>query len=135
MPEGLFVGVCSIDTSHSSDSNAYVDEETIYREFGKRVAVRRRELRMTQKDLSGRIGLTRASVANIERGQQKLPLHQVYRIAYHLGLSTPADLLPAFGDELASGAFLALSRTSEALNSSELAQVTKLYEEMGIARP
>lgn len=48
---------------------------------------------MTQAELSGRIGLSRASVANIESGRQAVMLHQFLALASALS-TPPLDLLP-----------------------------------------
>lgn len=49
---------------------------------------------MTQADLSACIGLSRASVANIEGGRQAVLLHQFLALAEALTLP-PMDLLPS----------------------------------------
>ena len=48
---------------------------------------------MTQAELSVRIGLSRASVANIESGRQAVLLHQFLALASALS-TPPSDLLP-----------------------------------------
>ena len=68
--------------------------ERIYKAFGAQVRERRDALRMTQLQLSARIGLTRGSVANIEAGRQAVLLHQFLDIAAALQV-TPGRLLPA----------------------------------------
>jgi transcriptional regulator with XRE-family HTH domain len=45
-------------------------------------------LALTQADVAKQIGLTRASLANIESGRQKVLLHQVYRLADALRLDS-----------------------------------------------
>ncbi len=50
---------------------------------------------LTQADVAAKIGLTRASLANIETGRQKVMLHHVYRILEALKLKSILDLLPA----------------------------------------
>lgn len=74
-----------------------MDIAALYAEVGERIVLRRSELRMTQAELGTRIGLSRAAVANIERGHQKLSLHQVYLLAGALGLAL-SDLLPVTPD-------------------------------------
>jgi transcriptional regulator with XRE-family HTH domain len=69
--------------------------EPIYKAFGKAVAARRRTLGWTQSDLAGRVGMSRASVANIESGRQSVLLHHVYALASALECAKVADLLPA----------------------------------------
>lgn len=71
-----------------------MSEKRIYEAFGRRVAVRRRELGLTQADLARRIRMSRASVANIESGRQNVLLHHVYALAEGLELPAIAVLLP-----------------------------------------
>lgn len=66
----------------------------IYRILGLAVAKRRHELGLTQADVAGRIDLTRASLANIETGRQKVLLHQLYRLANALEIESITDLVP-----------------------------------------
>jgi transcriptional regulator with XRE-family HTH domain len=69
----------------------------IYRALGRAVARRRKELALTQADVARQIGLTRASLANIESGRQKVLLHQVYRLAGALRLDSILGLTaPSF---------------------------------------
>lgn len=67
----------------------------LYRALGLAVAKRRKQLKLTQAHVAAGIGLTRASLANIETGRQKLLLHQVYRLVNVLQLSSILDLVPA----------------------------------------
>ena len=66
--------------------------ERIYAVLGGQVRKRREDLEMTQAELSARIGLSRASVANIEGGRQAVLLHQFLSLADALEVP-PADLL------------------------------------------
>ena len=68
--------------------------DEIYATLGRRVRTRRDELRLTQADLSTRIGLSRASIANIEGGRQAVLLHQLLALAEALAIS-PIDLVPS----------------------------------------
>ena len=70
-------------------------DESIYIAFGRLVAARRKTLELTQAELAARVGMSRASVANIESGRQNVLLHHVYSLASALEFSKPADLLPA----------------------------------------
>ncbi|RUV81545.1 helix-turn-helix domain-containing protein [Mesorhizobium sp. M1A.F.Ca.IN.020.06.1.1] len=63
--------------------------------FGRAVAKRREELDMTQTELSGLTGLSRASIASIEKGRQNVLLHHVYDLAQALRFRHVGDLLPA----------------------------------------
>lgn len=49
---------------------------------------------MTQMELAQKTTLSRASIANIERGQQNVGLHHLYSIANALGVTEISDLLP-----------------------------------------
>jgi transcriptional regulator with XRE-family HTH domain len=64
-----------------------------YELFGEAMAFRRRQLKLKQSELAGRVGLSRASIANIECGRQNVQLHHAYDIAAALGVQV-ADLLP-----------------------------------------
>jgi transcriptional regulator with XRE-family HTH domain len=70
-------------------------ERDIYREFGRKVADFRHEAHLTQADLARKIGVSRASLANIERGEQRVFLHQLLNIAATLNIQNIRDLLPA----------------------------------------
>jgi transcriptional regulator with XRE-family HTH domain len=72
-------------------------DKAIYRALGRAVARRRHELVLTQAQVANQIGLSRASLANIESGRQKVLLHQVYLLAAALRLSSILDLTaPSF---------------------------------------
>jgi transcriptional regulator with XRE-family HTH domain len=70
-------------------------KQAIYKAFGRAVATRRRELDLTQSELAARVGMSRASVANIESGRQSVLLHHVYGLAEALEITKLSDLLPA----------------------------------------
>ena len=69
--------------------------ESIYSAFGRSVATRRKELELTQAELASRVGMSRASVANIECGRQNVLLHHVYNLARALEFSQVSELLPS----------------------------------------
>lgn len=66
--------------------------ESFYQEFGERVRRARGE-RFSQAELARRIGMSRGSIANIEVGRQRVPLHVLTILARELGVE-PASLLP-----------------------------------------
>jgi transcriptional regulator with XRE-family HTH domain len=72
-----------------------MSDASIYAAFGRLVAARRKVLELTQAELAARVGMSRASVANIESGRQNVLLHHVYSLASALEFSKVADLLPA----------------------------------------
>ena len=65
----------------------------LYIEFGKRVRSARGKAGLTQEMLASRIGLSRTSVTNIEKGRQKVSLDMVYTVAKALGVD-PVTFLP-----------------------------------------
>ena len=71
-----------------------MDDKQFYQEFGRRIATRRGGLGMTQADVGERLGVSRASVANIEAGRQKLYVHQLYALASALRLPDLSGILP-----------------------------------------
>lgn len=75
--------------------------EPAYAAFGRRVAQLRSRAGLTQGELGERLAppVTRASIANLEQGKQRVYLHTVLQIA--LVLHTPVtDLLDGIGIEL-----------------------------------
>ena len=65
-----------------------------YREVGQGIRRYRKIARRTQAQLAAEVGLSRASLANIEAGRQQVLVHHLYVIADALGLDSPASLLP-----------------------------------------
>ncbi len=92
--------------------------------FGKAVAQRREELELTQADLAGLVGMSRASIANIEKGRQNVLLHHVYDLAAALEMPKVGDLLPA-RPRAALGP-LEVNVTDGAISPRDLAQVSDL---------
>lgn len=70
-----------------------LEVENIYVEFGRRVLHERTRAGWTQQDLCGQVGLTRASIANIETGRQRVLLHQMLLFA-EVFCVDPSDLIP-----------------------------------------
>ncbi len=69
------------------------DRDGFHREVGLRLQRARKERGITQEELAGRIGLPRASYANIESGRQRIALDVVWRAAIVLELPL-AQLAP-----------------------------------------
>lgn len=71
------------------------DVAIFYVEVGRRV----RRMRLagqppwTQEQLARRVGLTRSSVANLEAGNQRVPLHTLIQVAQVLGVPV-VELIP-----------------------------------------
>ena len=73
-----------------------MEAEWIYREFGDRLRNQRKNSKLTQDGLAERVGLSRTSITNIEKGRQHITLHMLYILSDVLGVS-PVDLLPPKG--------------------------------------
>lgn len=71
-----------------------MSDDLIYKAFGRAVATRRKTLGLTQAELAVKVGVSRASVANIESGRQNVLLHHVYGLASALEFAKVSDLLP-----------------------------------------
>jgi transcriptional regulator with XRE-family HTH domain len=73
-----------------------MNPESIYRHIGAVIRRGRKRFkpRLTQEALAQRVGISRASLANIETGRQSVLVHQLYALAAALDLA-PADFLPA----------------------------------------
>lgn len=66
----------------------------LYRRLGRAVAERRGELGLTQSDVAERLGLSRASLANLESGRQRIMVHQLFALVNALKLKSILDLVP-----------------------------------------
>lgn len=64
----------------------------LYRAIGAHIAEARQQRGVRQSDLATAVGLTRASIANIERGDQRIQVHTLIAAAQALNLD-PADLI------------------------------------------
>ena len=74
--------------------------------------------------LAAEIGISRASLANIEAGRQQVLLHHLFAIADALDLDSPSDLLPAPSPPNADPADLPLP--AEGLSETQRQEVLRL---------
>ena len=65
----------------------------LYKRLGTIIKNRRRQLGLTQAHLSSQLGISRASLANVETGRQRVLVHQLYQLAEKLDVKVTA-LLP-----------------------------------------
>lgn len=63
-------------------------------EFGKRLKRAREEKGLKQLALASKLGLTRTSISNIERGEQRIFLDLAYEAAAFLGIEVAALIPP-----------------------------------------
>jgi transcriptional regulator with XRE-family HTH domain len=110
-----------------------MDESSIYAALGELVREHREGQGMSQGALGKRIGLSRASVANIESGRQRIPLHHLYRMAEALGVNAHT-LLPNL-DGLPSPNVERSINSAMELNAREHAEVAKVLGAIDTAPP
>ena len=65
----------------------------LYKRLGTIIKERRHQLGFTQEYLSRQLGISRASLANVETGRQRVLVHQLYQLAEKLDVEITA-LLP-----------------------------------------
>lgn len=65
--------------------------------LGERIKHHRRDLKLTQVELANHIGISRASIANVETGSQRTSSFLLVQIAEVLD-TTPTDLLPSLSE-------------------------------------
>jgi transcriptional regulator with XRE-family HTH domain len=99
--------------------------DRIYHQMGVAIRVRRKALSLTQHTLAARLGISRAALANIETGRQKVFVHHLYALAAALDLK-PHELLPLSTElEPADSAQLPLP---EGLKPEQRRQIAQLVD-------
>ncbi|SFU00462.1 helix-turn-helix transcriptional regulator [Paraburkholderia aspalathi] len=91
-----------------------VDEKRLYAALGERLKQLRAGAhgpkgKLTQSALANEVGLERTSITNIEQGNQKVPLHVLYRICEVLEVSI-SDVLPLLEDVQPGGGVQGVER-------------------------
>lgn len=66
--------------------------ERIYMELGDRIRKHRKRAGYTQEFLADGVGISRAALANVELGRQRIMLHSLSAYARHLGIR-PQELV------------------------------------------
>lgn len=80
--------------------------EGFYQGFGNRLTQVRRSTGLTQEQLARRLGINRTTLVNIEKGRQRVAVHQLIEFAQALRCE-PTELLPPHGlsyDKVEAGA-------------------------------
>lgn len=101
--------VLDTDSVYDSFGVHTPDPVFFYDALGDLIRRRRKPLGLTQKVLAERLRVSRASIANIETGRQKILVHQLFQLAAALEMA-PGDLLLAAAGE--ATALLAATRES-----------------------
>jgi transcriptional regulator with XRE-family HTH domain len=68
--------------------------DDFYARLGEQIRATRREGGITQEEVAERLSLNRTTIVNIEKGRQRLAVHQLVNLAAVLGCE-PASLLPS----------------------------------------
>lgn len=76
------------------------DFDELYSELGRKIRHVRESKQFTQGELAKRLGISRASVVNIEAGRQHTPLHLLWQLAEMLGTEL-TSLIPSREEMLA----------------------------------
>lgn len=121
--------VSTIDSPRRCCQSVLMGDMEIYRILGQNVARLRKDKGRTQAEVAADIGLTRASLANIETGRQKVLMHHVFRLANALDCASILDLVPTHfvftdGDT-------PISIHGSPLSEQQLAQVERFFRTAG----
>ncbi len=111
-----------------------INTTELYRYLGQRLREQRTSLGMTQQQVAVATGQLRTSIANIEAGRQRPPLHVLYLICAELGLEI-IDLLPSTSEivtedsEQASGEPIQIAGLQRKMPPLSAALLGKLWRE------
>ena len=105
-----------------------MDENGLYEALGRSIAAHRKAIGKTQAEIASKLSLSRASLANIERGNQKVLLHQIYNIANALELDSIGQLVPMeFSSEESTNEFknTPINSTGDKLTVEQMSQLER----------
>lgn len=104
-------------------------EESFYKWVGKKIAIIRRKEKLTQEKLANKIGLSRASIVNIEKGRQTPPLFTFWALAEALKVE-PYEILPLKNEHLLPDASNMIKKVEERkdLDDRDKAILSDLYK-------
>ena len=80
-----------------------MDQDTFNRRIGENLRRLRRVARLTQDNLASKIGVSRATIANMETGRQAMSAYQLIRIAKALNLPSLEDLFDSQSEKSDDG--------------------------------
>lgn len=105
-----------------------MQKSALYEELGRRIIECRGD--MTQRELAEKVHISRASIANIERGNQAVSLHNLYAIAAALGIQDLRELLPV--PQGASSKLVEVKSFDE-IGSRDHASVNEFFNRFSVA--
>lgn len=107
-------------------------QDQFYRQLGAALAARRVDKGMSQAQLSSRIGIPRARLANIETGRQSVHVHQLVELASALGVGSVEALLPAnfILPETAVGD-AHINTTGSSLSAEQRSKIASIFDSLG----
>ena len=85
--------VCHVDMMGSCVYGWTMKASALYKRLGATIKAQRRALGLTQQQLAKQLGISRASLANVETGRQRVLVHQLYELADQLNVNVQ-ELLP-----------------------------------------
>lgn len=96
--------------ANKEQGDSVIDDKPIYERIRKKIVYFREkhpktEQKTTQKDLAMAIGIKRSTLTNIELGNQRPPIHVIYRLADYFGVEL-IEYLPSLEEIKASSAHL-----------------------------
>ena len=103
-----------------------MEPQDLYTEVGRNIQRYRRGLHRTQQQIAAQVGLSRASVANIESGHQWVRLHHLYAIADALDLDSLSVLMPPLRPEAQHTDVAELPLPREGLTDKQRLEVLRL---------
>ena len=107
-----------------------MESRDIYREVGRNIRRYRKGARRTQERVAAQIGMSRASLANIEAGRQQVLVHHLYAIANALDLDSPTVLMPSPSGPRDDGELSALPLPKEGLTDKQRLEVLHLLSDV-----
>jgi transcriptional regulator with XRE-family HTH domain len=101
-----------------------MEPEPLYKTIGAIIRRRRRRLEWSQALLASRLGISRATLANIETGRQRVLVHHLYTLAEVLEMRT-SDFLPPASLAQSPGAWALLPMPDD-LKPQQKEQIARL---------
>jgi len=72
------------------------DKKVFYKQIGQKIKKARTNFGLNQEELGDKVGISRVSIVNIEKGRQMPPVHIIWNMAAALGTSIE-NLFPEVG--------------------------------------